>query len=414
MKKIILWSVVSILIIGLAGAAFWWLRRPQILTLSDGTKLTLLGVDYGKHHKFPAVKTTGARTGGGGGPINTTNDTLVVWILSEHKANQWPNYQVLAYDKAATACVGNWGGGNSRQVKPGMEIMGIQLDAFPRRDRNIYLRIMNYGQRGQQIAKGQFVISNPARGSFAKWTPEALPDTQSDDDLNVTLTKLNYDARGFNGGNAPANDPRNKAVFVAFHTEQKGVVVTNWQPIRIETSDATGNHAFNNSWSSGRDENGDATMTYQWGLWPDEPAWKLHVEFSKQSGFGNDEVWTVQDVPVKPGSQQDMWNNGGQNSRANPAFAETNLNGLHLKLFPVIQFTDQNQGNNEKPGGFRIQSDQPLDGMQMTLVKATDENGRDVQSYSGREGWGGNDRQLQFQNLRNAKTLNLTIALHCV
>ena len=33
----------------------------------------------------------------------------------------------------------------------------------------------------------------------------------------------------------------NKAVLVAFHTEQKGVVMTNWQPIRIETSDATGN-----------------------------------------------------------------------------------------------------------------------------------------------------------------------------
>ena len=77
----------------------------------------------------------------------------------------------------------------------------------------------------------------------------------------------------------------------------------------------------------------------------------------------------------------------------------------------MIQFTDQNYGNNGKPGGFRIEADQPLDGMQMTLVKATDEQGRDVQSYSG-QGWGGNDRQLQFQDLRNAKTLNITIALH--
>jgi hypothetical protein len=412
MKKIILWSAVSILTIGIVVAGIWWLRRPQIIILSGGMKLTLLGADYGKHHKFPKIKTTGRRINSGGpDSIDTTNDTLVVWILSEHKANQWPNYQVLVYDKAATACVGNWGGGNSRQIKNGMEVMGIQLDAFPRRDRNIYLRIMSWGQRGQQLAKGQFVISNPARGSFPKWSPEPLPDTQSDDDLNVTLTKLNCGARGFNGGNAPASDPRNKAVLVAFHTEQKSVVVTNWQPIRIETSDATGNHAVNNSWSSGRDENGDATMTYQWGLWPDEPAWKLRVEFSKQSDFGTDEVWTVQDVPVKPGSQQDMWNYNGQNNRATPAFAETDLNGFHLKLFPVIQFTDQNSGNNGKPGGFRIQSDQPLDGMQMTLVKATDEQGRDVQSYSG-QGWGGNDRQLQFQNLRNAKTLTLTIAVH--
>src|ERR1700722_19489284 len=170
MKKIIFWSAVSILIIGVLAASIWWLRRPQTVTLSDGVKLTLLGVDYGTHHKFPAVKTAGGRNGGPTS-FDTTNDTLVVWILSEHKANQWPNYQVLACDKAATACVANWSR-NSRQIKNGMEIMAVQLDAFPRRERNIYLRIMSYGQRGQQVAKGRFVISNPARGKFFEtWTP---------------------------------------------------------------------------------------------------------------------------------------------------------------------------------------------------------------------------------------------------
>ncbi|HTV75932.1 MAG TPA: hypothetical protein VMD57_02955, partial [Candidatus Baltobacteraceae bacterium] len=82
MKKIILWSVVLVLIIAIAGAAFWWLRRPQVLVLNDGTKLTLLGVEYGKHHKFPTVKTAaaGRRMGGGPASFNTPNDTLVVWI----------------------------------------------------------------------------------------------------------------------------------------------------------------------------------------------------------------------------------------------------------------------------------------------------------------------------------------------
>ena len=136
------------------------------------------------------------------------------------------------------------------------------------------------------------------------------------------------------------DDPMSKAVLAAFHTEQKGVVVTNWQPVRIETSDATGNNVVNNSWSNSRDENGDATMTYQWGLWPDEPAWKLRVEMSRTSGFNDDELWKVENLPVKPGSQQDMWNYGGQDGRANSAFAETNLNDIHVKVFPAEQFTD--------------------------------------------------------------------------
>jgi len=56
MKKIILWSIVSLVIAGIAVDAFLWLRKPQMIKLSDGTKLTLMGVTYGKHHVPPKVK----------------------------------------------------------------------------------------------------------------------------------------------------------------------------------------------------------------------------------------------------------------------------------------------------------------------------------------------------------------------
>jgi hypothetical protein len=410
MKKLILGGVVLILVLGICAAAIFWAWRPAVIQLSDGTKLTLLGVSYGKHHKLPKVKGGAGR--GGAGTFTTTNDILVVWILSEHKGSQWPNYQVLAYDKAATACVGNWSR-NSRQIKSGMEIEGVQLDAFPRREGKIYLHVMSWGNRGPQAAKGQFVISNPAGRSFPNWAPDPVPDTQSDGDLNVTLTRCVAGVPGFGGPrNQVKNDPANKAVLAAFHTEQKGVVVTNWQPIRIETTDATGNDAFNSSWSNGRDDNGDATMTYQWGLWPDEPAWKLRVEMSQTSGFSDDEVWTVQNVPVNSGHQQDMWNYAGNNSKR-AAFAETTLAGVHLKLYPAIQFTDSNWGNGNKPGGFVVQAEKStdLDGMQFTLVSVTDEQGHNLQSWGG-QSWGGDSHQFQLHDMRNAKTLNLTLALH--
>jgi len=226
----------------------------------------------------------------------------------------------------------------------------------------------------------------------------------------VTLTRLVYGVRGFNSyGGAAKNDPMTKAVEAAFRAEQKGVTVTNWQPIRIETSDAAGNHAPLNSWSNPR-EGAESVMTYQWGLWPDETPWKLSVEFSKQSGFGADELWSVTNLPVNPGSQQDMWNYNNGTRRTPPAFAETTLNGIHLKIFPSIQFTNQFGGNGDKPGGFRVQADQPLDGMQLKLVKATSDSGRDLQSYSG-SSWGGTDRQFQMQNMRNSKTMTVTLAL---
>ena len=413
MKKIVLWSSVSILVVGILGVSIWWLWRPLVIMLNDGTKLTLLGVDYGKHHKFPAVKTTGRRTGGGG-PFDTTNDTLVVWILAEHKANQWPNFQVLASDKAATASVTSQSS-QSRQVKEGMEIMGVQLNAFPRHDRNIDLRIMNYGQRGEQIAKGQFVVANPVRGkSFPKWSPDPLPDAQSDDDLSVTLTKLVADAPSpYNRGNGiPKNDPINKTVQFTFDLQQKGQSATNWRPVSVQTSDATGNDV--KGWINEYRMNGQADgYFYQPGLWPDEPAWKMRLEFSRTAGFNADELWSVTNIPVRAGSQQDAQISWGNQDRAKPAFAEATVNGVHVKLFPVIQYASQNMGNgNTKVVSVTLKTDPDIEaaGLRLTPILVTDDQGRKLNNQS--SSWGGGNFQYEFPEPRTIESLNVTVALH--
>jgi len=409
MKKIVIWSSISLVVMGLAVGAYLWLQKPQVIQLSDGTKLTLLGVEYGTHHKYPTARVKGAhRTTTS---FDTPEKAVVVWILQEHKPNQWPNFQTLVYDRAETACVANWSG-NSQQIKNGVEIVGIELHAFPRRDSKMILRFQTWGSNGQKVSKEQFVISNPARSSTPGWTAPALPQTQSDGDLDVTLNKLVFGVHGFNG-NSSSKDPSTKAVLAAFHTEQNGQVATNWQPVRITTSDATGNEIENNSWSTPNIQTGDPTMTYQWGLWPDESAWKVRVEMSRTAGFADNELWTVTELPVKPGSQQDLWDYGNNGRRkTNSAFAEADLNGVHLRIFPALQFTDQNYNNGQKMGGFRITTDPDptTNGFRMTVLKLTDENGKSLQTYNG--GSGGGNFTFQIQNIRNAKTLNLSLALH--
>jgi hypothetical protein len=407
--KIVLLSIVSVLIAGIAVGAFLWLSKPQVITLSDGTKLTLIGVTHGKHHVAPKIKIAGGRARGGAARIDSTNDTVVVWIEAEHKPNQYPNYQLMVYDKANTACVSTYSRTQS-QIKTGVEIQGFMLDAYPRWDRKMVLRVMSYGQRGRQVSKEQFVVSNPARGSFRKWTPDPLPNTQSDGDLDVTLTKLVADAQStLNRGNGVTrNDPINKGVQLDFDIQQKGQAVTNWRPVRAETSDAAGNHVT--GWVNDYRQNGEPSVFYQPGLWPDEPAWKLRLEFSRTSGFSDDEVWTVANVPVQPGSQQDVWNyrnSGGAKS----AFAEATVNGIHLKLFPAIQFKDQNQGGGQSVS-FTIKADPDPEaqGMRLTLLKVSDDQGHDLQNRN--SSWGGGNYQFGFPNARNAKMLNITLALH--
>jgi len=412
MKKIILWSIVSVVIAGIAVDAFLWLRNPQVIKLNDGTKLTFVGVTYGKHHVAPKIKIAGARArGGGGARMDSTNDTLVVWIEAEHKPNQYPSYQLLVYDKANTACVRAWSRTQS-QVKNGVDIQGFMLDAYPRWDKKMVLRVMNYGPRGQQVSKEQFVVSNPARNSFAKWTPDPLPNSQSDGDLDVTLTKLIADAQSpYNRGNGVArNDPMNKCVQLDFDIQQKGQSVTNWRPVRVVTADATGNSL--QGWINEFRQNGQVSgYFYQEGLWPDEPAWKLRVEFSRTSGFSGDEIWSVSDVPVQPGTQQDVWNDFGNSGKTKTAFAEATVNGIHLKLFPAIQYQDQNNGGGQSVSfSLKADPDPEAEGIRVTVLKATDDQGHVLQNRG--SSWGSGNYQYQYANARNVKALNLTLAFH--
>ena len=212
-----LWIVVSVLA---AAGAVWWLWRPQTITLDDGTKLKLVAVTYGKLHNFPGEQHQSLA-------FESTNDTLAVWIEQKHTTNDWPNYQIYACDKSATACVGAYSQ-NARQLRRGGEgMVGILLDAFPRRQGKFYLRVLEWNpQNGRQTIKNGFVISNPARGHFPAWFPDPLPNTQVDDDLSVTLTRLEFGAKSpFTRNPNAKNDPMNKGVLAAFHIQQNGADV---------------------------------------------------------------------------------------------------------------------------------------------------------------------------------------------
>jgi hypothetical protein len=411
MKKIILWSIVSIVIVGIAVDAFLWFSKPQVIKLSDGTKLTLLGVTYGKHHVAPKIKIAGGRARSSGTRLDSTNDTVVVWIEAEHKPNQNPNYELVVYDKANTACVSTYSRTQS-QIKSGVDIQGFMLDAYPRRDSKMVLRTMSYGQRGQQVSKEQFVVSNPARGLFPKWTPDPLPSTQSDGDLDVTLNKLVANAQlPYNRGNGvPQNDPINKCIQLDFDIQQKGQSVTNWRPVRVVTSDATGNSL--QGWINDFHQNGQQSgYFYQQGLWPNEPAWKLRLEFSRTSGFSDDEIWAVTNVPVRPGTQQEVWNGFNDSTKTKAAFADTTVNGIHLKLFPAIQYQDQNNGGSQSVSfSLKTDPDPESEGMRITVLKATDDQGRVLQNRGA--SWGGGNYQYQYSNARNVKALNLVLVLH--
>ena len=332
-------------------------------------------------------------------------------MREQYDNKQYHYFQFFLYDKGGTGCAQ---AGPRNWRNNGNEVVAIQFDAFPRRQGKFVVRAQEQGNGGQEMSEQKFVVSNPAGGkSFTKWTAEPLPSTKDDDDLSVTLTKLAAGADTPNQRNQDdADDAANKGVQAVFHVERNGKPVSNWQPVSVETTDATGNHVNGginqNNWQDNND-----TVTYQYGLWPDEPAWKLKFEFSQQSSFADNELWTVHNIPLQPGRQQDFYN-APRNAGTNAAVAETDLNGVHLKILPAKHFTDM-PPNSQPQGGLTIQITPALpDGMRMTLISLTDDQTNDIGYWD--QGMMRNNNLSSYRyalrDVTGATNLNLAIALH--
>ena len=406
--KTLLWVGVAVIILVAIAGGVWWELRPQVINFDDGSKLTLLAVDFGKEHKPPLVK--GARSRGRS--FNTTNDTLVVWVHQQYDSQDWHSFQYYAYDKDSVACVGNSGmnwAGNARQ---GNEVIGVQFSAFPRHEGRFYIRAQENGNGGQDMSDDKFVVSNPSRGPFTSWATQPLPDTEEDGGFTVTLKKLVAGAKGPYNRGGDDDDPINKGVQATFHAELNGTNASDWQPVAIETSDATGNSVT--GWLNAQPQGGDCLATYQYGLWPDESAWKLRVEFSKQANFNDNELWILQGIPLQPGRQRDFWNYARGRKAQNNAVAQTDLAGLHLSLLPVEQFTNM-PPNSQPQGGLSIEIQPSLpEGTRLTIVKLTDDQGNDIQywNYGNNQVNKGQYFRYGLQNLDGVTNVNLTLAVH--
>jgi len=388
--KPVIGIVAAILMAAIAVEVFLWFWLPQKISLPDGTKLTLAAVTYGKHHVFSSPKIAVKR-------INTATDTLCVWIREEFAGQSPGDYSVFLWDQAGAFCSGT-ATVQRYPAGPGADIACIRLANFPRRDGKLRLQILaDDSPDKSQVAKNEFVVKFPAQNPSAKWLPQSLPVTQEGDGFTVTLTKLAYGVSFTQPKNSAPADPTNKAVLAAFRIEQNGVIATNWQPARIESWDATGNHSISGVHKIQRDGD-EEVMIYKWGLSPDEPAWKVRAEFLRTSGFGPDELWTVAGIPVVT--------NANPQSADDPAsaFSQTKLGNSTLMVFPARRLA-----SGQILVHVSVDPAPPApENLYFRLAEAADENGKKMKSPS--RSWGGTNFRFTL-NASDAKTITATFAL---
>lgn len=429
--KILLWSVV--LIIGFAAALILLKPQSQTITLPDGTALTLEKVTSGKRPNLHEWD-------GSFYENDNTNSTLNIWLRRQYPpGKRAADYHFVLVGESGYATEPTWNmfhSIGSRQssrnfflniiyqiwnkfhpAPNNQDTEFISFGSFPRRDANLSLQVRQWPdsptaeefteevtnrEYWKKTVKGEFTFQNPAHGPFQNWQPQPLPVTQHDGDLEVTLTKLLFGVSEHRGGELHASDPDDRAVLAAFLIKQNGSVATNWQPGHIDEWDATGNHAVNNIWGNNR-RDGEEMMIYQWGLPPDEPAWKLRAEFSRTSGFSDDELLTFTNVPIVTNKVFHV----DQSADISDAFVKKKNAGTTIYIFSVRQSEDPDDHGKEQ---LRFQIQPPPEGLRLTLLKVTDERGREIKCSLWN--WGVSAYNYALDNPGDAKSITVTLALH--
>jgi hypothetical protein len=319
LRRKFLWCGVTVFA---ALAVVVWLatRSPQSVTMSSGVIITLQAVSHGKEHRFvygslwQKIKMNlPERVFGKSGALvltlRSTNESVVAWLVLRGKPetvfSTIPNL-VAVNERDERVVMTGW----SVWQRPDNEtvLIGREL-VLPRHGKTVRLRIYELSAN-----IGEFKLQNPVRVDAPSWKPEPLPITREDAGVKFTLVQFTAEkvVRSERGFASALNT-------LTFQISERGERTTNWQLRTIHASDALGNHNFYGT-ASYVLRNGDERWPGNWLLWPDEPAWRLRLEFARRGGFAADELWQVQGIRVPSGDS------------FTPVTFQTNLQGVSLSV----------------------------------------------------------------------------------
>lgn len=442
--KILLWSVVFILATAFAAEN----TEPlQTISLSDGAKVTFLGITYGKHHVAPNYEAIGGHIQTGRW-INRSNDVAVAWIEIEHNPTPAISsiYSLFVSDKADANGIGIHVDGPSINKVGDRLVEGFELGAYPRWDKQFYLSVYSTEPYSRRLSNEKFLVTNPDLRDIGNAVAEMLPVTKTSGDLMVTLTNLvsgaprppylrlerHLPADPVRRPNPDPNDPISQCVRFGFDLKQNGHTATNWQLASVVVSDAVSNHVETTRHFQ---DNERARLAFPFAttpadnykgyvfwpsLWPNEPAWNVSMEFTRDSGFNEDEIVTFTNLPVRQGTQWEhdeelSWN--GTNFPFITEIAEKNVQGVRLKMLPPLVVPESQPDQQDLFVILYVDPD-PRPAMKLTLIEATDGQGQNISApflieWGGRftPSWAGH-YFIEFPNLHDVKTLNLKLALH--
>jgi len=382
--------------------------------LPDGSRLSLLGTTYGARHElvlgprwqrwlYPLLQPgQRARLQWHAQQYQTDKDALLFWTLHQPGA-QPPDAEqrVVAFDEhgcESEAAQQIYGG----EPRPEGRIDAWEARAFPRRGQAVGLRIYWKGAGNRCARAAEFLAANPTPGPHPAWTAEALPATRAEGDLAFALTRLRTGVSPRNLERpARAGEPLWSAA--SFRITRRGHPAPEWEPIHVTLSDAAGNH-WQPLATPHSGPGGEPSLAIWETLWRDESAWKLRVEFARRSAFAPEELWTVRGLPIPP------------KDRNHFSQAIVRRFGTTIRLKRVAgpyanDPGDQTVGALYGTPSVWLQVDAPNQGVRVSLLRVTDDQGRPVTAGEMMDSFPGRFAAA-LPVRKGVKRVDLTFAIH--
>lgn len=420
MRKGWVWLLVAacfLLVLGLAGLGLSAAPRPVAppQRLPDGSTLIPLGITAGTtHHRWTdggPFQATLSWLWPVGVPYppglnvhdyNTTAaDTPVLWLRRTRgsSANAYNIARVTTRDSDGCLMQQNSTGETFIDGTGNIYLEAIPIPQFNRREPEIHLQLNSFTTQGLLRQDAEFTLRNPLPTQFPTWTAPPLPVTAADGPLTVTLDQLLTRCDNATPPR-PATKPGESWTYLGLHAAENGRRSENWTVADVEARDATGNVVMAGSSTSGADR-GEIRYLFLGSLCPREPAWKVRVEMSRSGGFAPGELWTLRNLPL-PGLKE-----------RKAIGKQTTLQGVRVVCsdFKGPQAPATQEISIGNAYSLQVAAENWHKGLRMTLVNATDQRGRKVES-AGSSSSGSGAFSYGLRPLPGSKTVTITLAVH--
>jgi hypothetical protein len=418
-KKIIIGLVV--LAFAAVVASIWLLPtkpHPGPWKLSDGSRLSLAGVTYGKKHTmrygngiadylYPILSPALRKKFGCKVATVVTSDTnaVVLWFLDKDLKNTgtaikgirfFPHtiFHFSTVDKNGTEFAFHsfpisevlW---NTTNV-----LQGFELPYFPRRENNIRIRIYEFRDLSHPVA--EFTIPNRASTNYPVWTAAPLPVRVRTNDLDVSLLKLET---------IPGKSPSGSYARAEFRFTRNDELCDDWTIYQVTARAATSEGVPSEVWNELRPGRQTISVNFKMALWTEE-TWKLTAELWRKTNYPPAECWTTGGVAV-PGEGQTNYLN-----------AATNLYGKNVELVAIRggPLVGKSDGHTYRRAVLVLRSPMGVSDARVRLAEVTDNLGRkvafemDLETADPLGGIGTLDKEYILNIPDDAKTLDITAA----